>query len=62
MPLLFVIVVSAIKDLFEDIQRHKSDAVENNRKVLVGDRTTHMFELKTWKEVKIGSIVKVEKD
>jgi phospholipid-transporting ATPase len=62
MPLLFVIVVSAIKDLFEDIQRHKSDNVENNRKVLVANRHTKLFEVKTWKEVKIGNIVKIEKD
>ena len=26
LPLLFVVVVSAIKDLFEDLKRHKSDA------------------------------------
>lgn len=33
-PLMFVISVSAIKDIFEDLKRHASDAVENGKKVL----------------------------
>ena len=32
-----------IKDIFEDIQRHKSDNQENRRKVLVGDPKTSKF-------------------
>lgn len=38
-PLVVVITISALKDLFEDLKRHKSDKEENTRKVLV------------WKEV-----------
>ncbi len=34
MPLFVVIAISAIKDLFEDLKRHKQDKEENNRKVL----------------------------
>ena len=33
-PLMFVITVSAVKDIFEDMKRHTSDGVENNKKVL----------------------------
>lgn len=33
-PLMFVISVSAIKDIFEDMKRHASDNVENSKKVL----------------------------
>ena len=36
-PLTFVVLVSMIKDIFEDLKRHQSDKLENNRKVLVGD-------------------------
>jgi hypothetical protein len=36
-PLTFVVFVSMIKDIFEDLKRHQSDKLENNRKVLVGD-------------------------
>ena len=34
-PLVVVIAISGIKDLFEDMSRHKSDNQENNRHVLV---------------------------
>jgi len=30
LPLSFIIVVTAIKDIVEDIKRHRSDAKENN--------------------------------
>jgi hypothetical protein len=33
-PLAFVLLVSMIKDIIEDVKRHKSDNVENNREVL----------------------------
>mmetsp|Transcript_48314 Transcript_48314/g.35499 ORF Transcript_48314/g.35499 Transcript_48314/m.35499 type:complete len:160 (+) Transcript_48314:278-757(+) len=63
MPLAFVIVVSAVKDLFEDVQRHKSDALENNRQVLVGDFSTDgTFMKKQWRDVHVGSLVKISKD
>jgi len=32
-PLGFVVFVSAVKDILEDYKRHKSDNVENSRKV-----------------------------
>lgn len=34
LPLVFVIGVSMIKDVFEDYKRHKSDNEENNRRTL----------------------------
>jgi len=36
MPLTFVVGLSMLKDLYEDIKRHKSDNSENNGKTLVG--------------------------
>ena len=50
LPLLFVVAVSAIKDLFEDIKRHRADAQENHRKALVMEPKTGQFEPKMWKE------------
>ena len=32
MPLSFVVIVSMIKDIFEDLKRHKTDKLENNRR------------------------------
>ncbi|KAJ8447209.1 hypothetical protein Cgig2_030440 [Carnegiea gigantea] len=57
LPLAFVLLVSAIKDAFEDFRRHKSDRVENNRlaKVLVDGQ----FQLKKWKHIQVGEIIKI---
>ncbi len=55
---MFVCAVSAVKDLFEDIKRHKADDQENNRKTLVLDTKTGQFESKPWKEIRVGNIVK----
>jgi hypothetical protein len=38
-----VIIVSAVKDIFEDLKRHKSDSIENNRAVLRLDRKEKEF-------------------
>lgn len=37
MPLIVVVVLSMIKDIFEDYKRHKSDNQENMKKTLVYD-------------------------
>ena len=58
-PLSFVVIVSMIKDIFEDLQRHKSDNIENNLKVLVGNPNTGAFETKKWKDLHVGQIVKI---
>jgi Phospholipid-translocating ATPase N-terminal len=42
-PLGFVISVSMIKDIFEDMKRHESDKRENRKKVLVGDIASGEF-------------------
>ncbi|KAL2943008.1 Phospholipid-transporting ATPase 1 [Bienertia sinuspersici] len=57
LPLAFVLTVSAIKDAFEDFRRHRSDNVENNRlaSILVNDK----FELKKWKYIEVGEVIKV---
>lgn len=31
LPLGFVVLVSMVKDIFEDIKRHQTDKMENNR-------------------------------
>ena len=39
-PLGFVLLVSMVKDIIEDVGRHKFDNVENNKNVLVGNPKT----------------------
>jgi phospholipid-transporting ATPase len=51
MPLSFVVVISMIKDIFEDLKRHSSDKTENNRLVEVGDVDSNTFVLKKWLEL-----------
>ena len=54
LPLLFVIGVSMIKDIFEDHKRHKSDDLENTRKALVYNKISKEFEKMSWRDIKVG--------
>ncbi|KAJ8421880.1 hypothetical protein Cgig2_025507 [Carnegiea gigantea] len=56
-PLLFVLSVTAIKDGYEDWRRHTSDKKENNREALV--LQSGMFQMKKWKDIRVGEIVKI---
>ncbi|MQL77803.1 hypothetical protein Taro_010236 [Colocasia esculenta] len=58
MPLAFVLLVTAVKDGYEDWRRHRSDKIENNRTahVLSGSE----FQPKRWKEVRVGEIIRIE--
>ena len=38
MPLSFVVILSMIKDAYEDYKRHLSDSLENNKKALVFEK------------------------
>ncbi|CAH8270075.1 unnamed protein product [Arabidopsis lyrata] len=58
MPLAFVLLVSAIKDAYEDFRRHRSDRVENNRLALVFE--DNQFREKKWKHIRVGEVVKVQ--
>ena len=56
-PLSFVVTVSAIKDLVEDLKRHREDAQENNSKTLRYQNES--FVECAWKDLRIGDIIKV---
>ncbi|PIN06548.1 P-type ATPase [Handroanthus impetiginosus] len=57
MPLAFVLLVTAIKDAYEDYRRHRSDKIENGRLawVLVNEQ----FRQIRWKDIRVGEIIKV---
>lgn len=59
---MFVITVSAVKDIFEDLKRHRADNQENTRKVLRLDKKTKTFVLDSWKNLRIGMVVKINDD
>lgn len=60
MPLSFVLTVSAIKDLLEDMKRKKSDKEENSRKTQKWDNE-EWTECR-WMDLKVGNIVKIVND
>lgn len=62
MPLIVVVIISMIKDIFEDYSRHKADGIENNKMALVYDPALRIFAPKEWKLIKVGMIVKVLND
>jgi magnesium-transporting ATPase (P-type) len=59
-----VLIFTMLKELYEDIQRYKSDKELNTRKtnVLLPSGGMKQSETKMWSEVKVGDIVKVDKD
>ncbi|XP_065215293.1 probable phospholipid-transporting ATPase IA isoform X3 [Planococcus citri] len=56
-PLVFILLVSAVKEMIEDVKRHKADREVNHRRI----ETLRDGEWKwiKWKEVMVGDIVKV---
>ncbi|XP_022747938.1 phospholipid-transporting ATPase 1-like [Durio zibethinus] len=59
-PLLFVLCVTVIKDGYEDWRRHWSDRNENNREALV--LQLGEFQMKKWKKIRAGQVVKTHAD
>ncbi|XP_077235972.1 phospholipid-transporting ATPase 1-like [Tasmannia lanceolata] len=57
LPLAFVLLVTAIKDGYEDWRRHRSDRIENNRMATV--LVNGQFESKKWKNIRVGEIIRV---
>ncbi|XP_077241181.1 phospholipid-transporting ATPase 1-like [Tasmannia lanceolata] len=57
LPLAFVLLVTAIKDAYEDWRRHRSDRIENNRMATV--MLNGHFQSKKWKNIQVGEIIKV---
>ncbi|KAK8938440.1 putative phospholipid-transporting ATPase 9 [Platanthera zijinensis] len=61
LPLVVVIGATMAKEAVEDWRRFQQDTAVNNRKVRVHNGNG-VFEEKEWKKLRVGDIVKVEKD
>lgn len=57
MPLSVILTISAIKALFEDWKRHKSDNEENERNVLIYRKEA--FEKAKWSDIRVGDVIQV---
>ena len=62
-PLIFIMIVTAVKDIYEDSKRHKSDKEENNTKTTLYDKTNNTWnENAQWRDLKVGDIVKIKRN
>lgn len=59
-PLGAVVLISMLKDAYEDYKRHVSDGAENNKKanVLVAGQFQKVF----WKDIQPGQVVRVDEE
>lgn len=57
-PFIIILTVSAIKEIFEDIKRHRADHGVNRTKTQVLNKDTQRFEERTWEQVGVGDVVK----
>lgn len=60
-PLAFVVGLSMAKEALEDWRRFVQDMKVNSRKVCV-HRGNGVFGLKAWQKIRVGDVLKVEKD
>uniref|UniRef100_A0A8C6TSW4 Phospholipid-transporting ATPase n=1 Tax=Neogobius melanostomus TaxID=47308 RepID=A0A8C6TSW4_9GOBI len=62
-PLVVVLGITAIKDLVDDLARHRMDKEINNRKteVLLDGRSEHTQSAK-WRDVQVGDVVRLKKN
>ncbi|EYC27863.1 hypothetical protein Y032_0008g224 [Ancylostoma ceylanicum] len=59
-PFILILTVSAIKEIFEDIKRRRSDHQVNSFKILVLKNGN--WEQEKWRDIKVGDIVRVDND
>ncbi|CAF0838805.1 unnamed protein product [Rotaria sp. Silwood1] len=59
-PLCFVLILTAAKDAIDDIGRHQSDKILNNRKtqIIVDNELVN----RKWREIKVGDIIQLSND
>lgn len=61
LPLFVIVGISMIKDVFEDLKRHKSDNEENTRKTRRFENASFKENI-LWKDIYIGDIIQIKSD
>jgi len=59
-PLFVILFITAVKEIVEDVKRHKADSKVNQAKVKVLNASRRGWDIKKWKEVCVGDILKVD--
>lgn len=57
-----VLLISMFKDLLEDLKRRHEDNIENSQKIQRIDKKTHGFQDDKWANLKVGQVIKVNKN
>ncbi|XP_077199553.1 phospholipid-transporting ATPase VA isoform X2 [Paroedura picta] len=58
-PVLFILAVTAVKDLWEDYSRYRSDQEINHMECLVYCRSEEKYTTRFWKEIQVGDFVQL---
>ena len=59
-PFTFILILTALKELFEDVKRHQADGKENSAKTQVYNQSTGKFQEIEWKDINVGDVLKIE--
>ncbi|VDL66181.1 unnamed protein product [Nippostrongylus brasiliensis] len=59
-PLLLILSVSAVKEIFEDIKRRASDRKVNSFRAFILENNE--FQSREWQEVRVGDVLRVDSD
>ena len=62
LPLIFVVGVSMVKDIFEDQKRRAQDTTENMMEVTAAERGSKSLKIMKSLQLQVGCIVKVHED
>lgn len=64
LPLLFFVLLSIIKEGYDDYKRHRLDKVENAQPVTVLHYSTAAWawQQRAWKDLKVGDVIKLARD
>lgn len=60
-PLAFIVTLTMIKDVYEDYKRYKSDQEENDKVSQILSRDGKYYKT-LWRDIKVGMIVRVNKN
>ena len=60
--LIQVVLVSMIKDAYEEFKKHQNDDKENNAKCNVFDSNQNKIVVRSWRQVFCGDIIKLDND
>ncbi|XP_072486997.1 phospholipid-transporting ATPase VB isoform X2 [Notamacropus eugenii] len=59
-PICIMMVVTALKDAWEDLRRYKSDKIINNQDCFIYSRKEQDYVQKHWKDVRVGDFVQLQ--